>query len=121
MNGNVYWMLELEMSPDRKDDFRALMAEMIEATRDQEPGTLNFEWSTSADNKVCHLYERYADSKAAMKHLESFATKFADRFLAILKPTRFVVYGAPDQAVRDALAGFAPIYMQSAGGFARQA
>lgn len=120
MNENVYWTLELEVAPGSDADFRALMAEMVKITRDQEPGALNYEWSTSPDGRVCHIYERYVDSNATLKHLESFTANFAERFLAILKPTRFVVYGAPNEAVREALAGFAPVYMQSADGFSRQ-
>lgn len=120
MNGQVYWVLELEVLPGRDADFKALMAEMVRSTRDGEPGTLNYEWNTSSDGRLCHIYERYADSSAVMKHLESFGGKFAERFLAILKPIRFVVYGAPNQAVKDALAGFAPVYMSAADGFARR-
>ena len=121
MNDNVYWMLKLEVLPGRNDDFNALMEEMVRTTRDREPGTLNYEWNTSADGTICHIYERYADSIAVIKHLESFNSKYAERFLAILKPTRFYVYGSPSQAVQSALAGFAPVYMRSANGFARQA
>ena len=34
--------------------------------------------------------------------------------LEVLKPVRFVVYGAPNQAVNKALAGFSPTYMKPA-------
>jgi hypothetical protein len=44
-------------------------------------------------------------------HLGTFGEKFASRFLEVLKPVRFVVYGAPNAAVQDALAGFNPVYM----------
>jgi quinol monooxygenase YgiN len=120
MSENVYWMLELEILPERKQDFEALMTEMVERTRNAEPGTINYEWSTSPDGRLCHLYERYSDSDAALKHLESFGANFAERFLAILKPIRFVVYGAPSEKVQQALADFTPVYMRTAGGFARR-
>lgn len=119
MNSNVYWILELDVQAGRENDFRVLMAEMVSATQANEPGTLNYEWSTNADGKLCHIYERYADSAAAMTHLGTFGEKFASRFLKILKPVRFVVYGSPSTAVKDALAGFNPIYMQGVGGFSR--
>jgi hypothetical protein len=54
-----------------------------------------------------------------MVHLVAFGQNFAERFFAILKPTRFVVYGSPNQAVKDALAAFNPTYMVSAAGFSR--
>jgi quinol monooxygenase YgiN len=118
MNGNVYWMLELEIQPGREGDFHALMEEMVSATQN-ESGTLNYEWSTSADGKVCHIYERYVDSEAVMIHLGTFGERFADRFMELFKLTRFVVYGSPSSTLKDALADINPIYMQSVGGFGR--
>ena len=72
MNSNVYWMLELDVQPGRENDLRVLMAEMVSATQANESGALNYEWSTSADGKVCHIYQRYADSAAVMTHLGPF-------------------------------------------------
>ena len=43
----------------------------------------------------------------------------AERFLAILNPIRFFVYGSPTGAVKEALAGFSPVYMEPAAGFTR--
>jgi quinol monooxygenase YgiN len=119
MNTNVYWTLELGVQPGRQKDLQVLMAEMVGATRANEPGTLNYEWSTSADGKLCTLFERYLDSDAAMIHIGTFGKKFAGRFFEILKPLRFTIYGTPSPAVKDALAASNPVYMQSVGGFSR--
>jgi quinol monooxygenase YgiN len=119
MSSNVYWMLELEIQSGREKDFRALMEEMVGATKKNENGALNYEWSTSADGKACHIFERYVDSAAVMTHLGTFGQKFAGRFLELLKPARFVVYGSPSAEVKNALAGFNPVYMQGVGGFSR--
>ena len=54
-----------------------------------------------------------------MTHLASFGEKFAERFLAILEPTRLVVYGNPSSEARGALAGFGAVHMEQVGGFAR--
>lgn len=119
MSNQVYWTLELETLQGRDAEFRALMAEMVAATQANEPGTLNYEWSTSADGKICHTFERFADSDAVMTHLGTFGEQYAARFMEVLKPTRFTVYGAPNQAVKDALAGFGAVHMESAAGFSR--
>jgi quinol monooxygenase YgiN len=95
------------------------MAEMVEATQKNEPGTLNYEWAISDDRQVCHIYERFQDSAAAMAHMESFGANFAARFMEVLKPTRLVVYGTPSAQVKDALAGLSPVYMALFGGFRR--
>ena len=115
----VSWMLELNVKPGSEKVLRALMNEMVTATRTNEAGTLNYEWSLSADGSVCHLYERYADSAATMTHLATFGAKFASRFLEVLKPVRLTVYGAPSPEVKGALAGFNPVYMEPASGFSR--
>jgi quinol monooxygenase YgiN len=119
MANHVYWLIELEMQPGKEQAVQALMKELTDATRAHEPGALTFEWNTSADGTRCHLYERYADSDAAMTHLTRFGQQFAGRFLEMLKPTRFVVYGAPSQQVKEGLAVFSPVYMTMREGFHR--
>ena len=117
-NNHVFWIIELEIQAGRESDFRQLMAEMVSATQANEPGALNYEWSTSADGKQCHIFERYVDSSAVLTHLAAIG-KYVERFLEILKPVRIVGYGAPSPAVKEALAGLNPVYMQAAGGFSR--
>lgn len=119
MGEHVYWLLEISIKDGEKDKFEELMAEMVKRTRDTEPGTLSYEWQIGEDGKTVHLYERYEDSAATMIHLASFGENFAQRFLGAADPTRFVVYGNPNDEVRQALAGFNPIYMQHFGGFSR--
>ena len=78
---NVYWLLELEIQLGQSDNLKQLMHEMIAAARENEPGTLNYEWTMSADDTICHTYERYADSGAVMTHLATFGSpSFHTRF-----------------------------------------
>src|ERR1700693_1107897 len=65
---------------------------------------LNYEWAISDDRQVCHLYERYQDSAAAIIHLESFGEHFAARMVEVVKLTRCFVYGTPSAQLKDALA-----------------
>ncbi len=119
MSDNVHWVLEIEIKQGELDNFKALMIEMVEATRANEPGTMNYEWFISDDAGSCHIYERYADSAATMIHLESFGQNFAERFMAAVTPTGLVVYGDPNDEVRAALSAFGPVHMAQIGGFAR--
>ena len=119
MNTHVWWILEVRVGEGQESDFRALMAEMVAATEANEPGTLGYEWSTSADGGLCHIYERYVDCEAVMTHLTTFGDKYAERFAQVVEPFRTVVYGSPDAAVKEALADLNPIYMQPAAGFSR--
>jgi hypothetical protein len=51
--------------------------------------------------------------------LATFEEKFAQRLLGAVDVTGFVVYGTPDDDVREALDGFGPSYMTPFGGFTR--
>src|SRR5688500_9481930 len=104
METQVSWLLEVAVKPGQRDAFRALMQEMVEATR-AEPGTLGYEWFVSDDGGVVHLSERYADSAAILAHLGTFGEKFAGRFLAAVDPTRFTVMGSPSDEAKAALGG----------------
>jgi len=119
MSQPIAWLLELEIVAGKDAGFRALMVEMVAATQANEPGALSYEWGVSPDGRQCHIYERYADSAALMTHLGTFGQRFAARFLEVLKPVRFVVYGSPDEAARQALAGLNPVYFDAAAGFTR--
>ena len=119
MSGHVYWVLETNIREGKLDELKILMKEMVDATRANEPGTLNYEWTISDDTRKCTLYERYADSAAVMKHIMSFGKNFAARFTSCLEPRKMVVHGAPSDDVKKALAGQGALFMAPFGGFAR--
>ncbi len=119
MHRHVYWVLEVDVNEGSSDAFTDLMHEMVKATRANEPGTLNYEWSFSDDGSRCHIYERYEDAGAVMTHLSAFGEHYAERFMACVTPTRFTVYGQPDDAVRAALTPFGAAFMTPADGFVR--
>ena len=118
MSYHVYWSLDLAINEGQLDAFKALMGEMVEGTL-QEEGALAYEWAISEDGKAVHIYERYVDSAATMIHLQTFGEKFAERFLACVDPTRFMVYGDPSAEVRAAMAGLGAAHMAQFNGFTR--
>ena len=116
MSDNVFWILEANINAGQLDNLKALMTEMVEATKRDEPGALNYEWFIADDGNSLHLYERYADSGAVMVHRGNFGQKFAERFLAYLTITKITMYGNPSNQVREA---FVATYMSLSAGFAR--
>lgn len=119
MTDDVHWVVEFDIKDGQRDDFEAVMREMVAATKANEPDTKNYEWYISGDGKQVHIYERYANSAAVLTHLTTFREKFAARLLATADPTRFVVYGDPSSEARAALAAFGAVHMEQIGGFAR--
>ncbi|TNE41341.1 MAG: antibiotic biosynthesis monooxygenase [Alphaproteobacteria bacterium] len=119
MSGHVYWILAVEIKPGEYDNFIDLMTEMVAATKADEPGALNYEWSVSADKKSCHIFERYADSDATLTHMKNFGTKFAKRFMGVLIPKSFTLYGDPTETVVNTISAMQPVVMERVGGFSR--
>ena len=118
MSEEISWFLELAVKPNQLDVVRTLIPEMVHATQN-EPGALVYEWSIGDEETAIHSYERYADSEAVLTHLSAFGEKFAERLLAAVDPTRFVVYGAPTDRAREALDAFGALYMKPFAGFTR--
>lgn len=119
MTNDIYWVLEAEIKAGEVEHLRSLITEMVGATKTDEPGTLNYEWFISADESTCHIYERYANSAAVMRHLGNFGEKFAKRFMSILQPSRMMVYGEPTDEVIAALGRLNAEFMAPLGGFSR--
>jgi quinol monooxygenase YgiN len=118
VSGHIYWVLELAVQPGQADALKALTKEMAEATKANEPGTLGYEFSIAADGTL-HVFECYKDSAAAMVHLGNFGKNFAKRFMPMVKPVRFAVYGTPSDEVKGAIAGLGPVYYSATTGFVR--
>ena len=115
MSTPIAWNLGLELKAGKADDFRSLVQDQLEST-EAEPGTLLYECFINDDGTEAQMYERYADSAAALTHLATFYEQFMARMMECADPLRFDVYGAPDQAVMDALSPANPRYFRTLGG-----
>jgi quinol monooxygenase YgiN len=113
----VSFVLEGAVKAGRLDDVKTVMGELVESTT-AEPGALTYAWSLDEAGTVLHLFERYADPAAALAHLETFGSRFAQRYFDAVDPTRFVVYGG-DESVAEALAAAQPVFMGPLVGLAR--
>ena len=116
----IFWDLTVSVPPGNMDKFKQVVAGLVAASK-QEPGTLEYEYAASADGSTVDIVERYVDSDAVVHHVvDNFGAHFAKDFLALVKPTRFVVYGKPSAKAEEVLAGFKPVYMTPFDGFTRE-
>ncbi len=118
MTDTISFNLQVAIKEGQLESFRSLMEEMVASTQ-EEPGTLNYEWFLSPDEKTCHIYERYQDSPSILIHLSKLGLMFAPRLLACVDPVGLVVYGDPSAEVRALLDSFGPVYFSPFGGFVR--
>ena len=116
MDGQISWYVQLAVKPGQIENFKALTRDMVECARG-EPGVLSYQRFVSDDNKFIHVYERYADSAAAVAHLRKFGNKFSPRFLAMVERTQFLVFGEPSDELRELLDGFGVTYLKPFGDF----
>ncbi len=119
MSEGFHWVLEVSIKPGELDNFKSVIKEAIEATQTKFPGTAHYRLFINEDGSKGHIDERFTDSAAAAVHLTAFGENFAERFLATAEPGRFVVYGNPNDEIRQVLDGFGPIYMEQIAGFVR--
>ncbi len=98
--------------------FRALTAEMVEATTN-EAGALIYERFISDDGRVVHVFERYLDSAAAVAHLIAFGKRYGEIFAQMVVRKRFVVWGTPSPELKKILDPLGATYMAHLAGFSR--
>jgi hypothetical protein len=101
----VYWVFTVTV--DRMDKFLPLIPKLVAAT------------DIGSDQKTVDIFERYADSKAALFHQTASFAPCSKEFFAVAKLTRWVIYGTPSDEFKKANADFQPIYMTPLGGFVR--
>lgn len=119
MDKKIFWVLDTEIKDGKTDEVKSLMNEMIDFTQKNEPGAVHYEWFINSDNKKCTLFEHYSDSDAAMVHLNSFGKNFGMKFMSLLAVKKYVVFGKPDESLKNALDKLGCIYMESIGGFTK--
>ena len=72
MGTAISWVFEAAIKPDGVDDYRALAREIVADNAANEPGQTVLEWFIDAHD--LHIYERYADSAAALTSSDSWRT-----------------------------------------------
>lgn len=118
MGSAVSYVLQFSVRDGKSADGKALMNEMVK-TAQAESGTTDYDWYISDDGASIHVYERFADSGAALTHLSGFGANFAERFMTCFEPTGLNVYGKPSTEVREILTGFGGKFLGPLGGFQR--
>ena len=116
-DNEVAWLFELELKPEGRAEFEALVPEMVASTR-EEKGARAYQVFQNQDRNIVCVYERYADSAAALTHMTIFGEKFGARFLPLVNPVRFTVLGSASEELVGALAPLGAVVHARMDGFA---
>ncbi len=96
------------------DQFRELEKSCIQTVKDQDKGTIQYDWFYTPDGKECVVRERYRDSDALLEHLGNVGP-YLGQLLEIAKFSAELC-GDPSEALVDAIAPFeVTTYGYSAG------
>jgi quinol monooxygenase YgiN len=117
MHPYISCLFTLAIHPEKLDEFKALIAEIVAATQ-QEPGTLVYEYSINEDNNTVHILERY-NVDDVVSHVDTTFAPYGERFLELCSITSLTVYGTPDAEIRKRLDPFGAVYMTPFDGFSR--
>jgi hypothetical protein len=71
----------------------------------------------SEDGGKVFIYERYANSEAAISHLRSFREQFGEAFGRLVKRECFLVFGTPSDELKRIISGFDATFLIRIGGF----
>jgi quinol monooxygenase YgiN len=113
----IAWLFELEVAPENMEAFKALLPEMIEDTKSSEPGSRAYQFFVNGTSVLA--YERYDDSEAALAHMTAFGEKFAQRFMAYVKPVRFTLLGNPSPELTEVVAPIGAVVHPTLGGYVK--
>jgi quinol monooxygenase YgiN len=107
-----------EVLPGQMDNFKQLVSKLVAATA-QEPGTLMYEWTFRPDGKTFDVLELYQSSEAAAAHGKHVRSTFGRDLGQVQKAVRLVIYGSPDESVKQGAAQLKPVYETPIDGFTR--
>jgi len=104
--------VNLVVNDGQLEAFKSI-AQTMTAVSQAEPGTLGYEWFSSADGKHFRLVETYVDSSALEAHFMGPAVQqWVPKLVEVCKPVGFEIYGDPGPKVTEIAGGFGAVVFQ---------
>jgi len=101
--------VNLVVNDGQLEAFKSI-AQTMTAVSQAEPGTLGYEWFSSADGKHFRLVETYVDSSALEAHFMGPAVQqWVPKLAAVCKVDGFEIYGDPGPMVAQMAVGLGAV------------
>ncbi|CAN5614002.1 hypothetical protein BH11BAC5_BH11BAC5_19130 [soil metagenome] len=117
MDSKVQYLIEFSLQDGQQDTFKKLAGQAIEQTK-KEPGTLNYQAYFNQDESKFFVMEQYADSPAAMQHLNN-VTPILTELLQISSVSRLEVFGPMAEENRAVATSLGAVFYNHFDGFTR--
>lgn len=120
MTENILIRAYFIIEKDNVKQFKKLIREMSEVVKANESDTLEYQFYLNEDETICIVHETYVDSKAALAHNESLASKtILPRIFNKAHLDRLDVYGMPNDELKKVLSGINSHVFNLFTGFSR--
>ena len=104
----IHFKVDLTILEGKFAEFEEIAKELIAGSL-KEPGTLGYEWHLGQDRGQCRVLETYADTNAALAHINGAVVKeLLPKLLGFCSIDACEVYGDPGPKVREMLQGLKP-------------
>ncbi|HET9111900.1 MAG TPA: antibiotic biosynthesis monooxygenase [Ktedonobacterales bacterium] len=100
----------MKVRPGQLDGFKRQVAELVRVAREQDTGTLRWDWFLSRDGTECEVHEAYASSESMIEHAGHIKDARNKLFAEFAEGHEITVYGEPSPEFFEMAEG-----MQKAG------
>ncbi len=98
--------VRLTIHDGKLSEFKEVAAQLMQSVRENDSGTLQYDWFFNADQTECVVRERYRDSEAVLEHVANLG-ETVEALLAVCD-LEVEYFGAPTEELLAATAEFAP-------------
>ena len=100
--------------PENLEAFKETAGECVRLVKEQDRGTVQYDWYFSADERRCVVHEGYVSSEAMLEHMGNLG-EVLGRLLELGGSIEIEVFGEPSPELVAATADFRPaVYSQFA-------
>jgi quinol monooxygenase YgiN len=102
---SIHFRAEVTIGEGKKEEYKKLVQDMSRAVEVNEPGTLHYQFYLNRDETKCIVNEIYANSEAALAHLNGVASQtILPKIHNVSRISRLDVYGKPSKELQKVLA-----------------
>lgn len=100
----------MRVRPGQLTGFKEQVAELLRLTKEQDTGTLRYDWFLSRDGTECEVHEAYASSESMIEHAGHIKEARNKLFAEFAEGHEVRVFGEPSPVFFEMVEG-----MQKAG------
>lgn len=111
----IYVVARFKIHDGQLDGFKEAAAGCLQVVRDQDSGTMLYDWYFNDDQTECVVLERYRDSDAVLEHIAHVGEKLGQALTCA--DIALEIYGQPSAALQEAAASLpSTLYSKFQGG-----